>query len=425
MLVFAGVVAAELAPPEISMLISVAALVAAVVTARTLVWRCRPGIALVFPVLAVAGTLPLWGQPDLFTMRDYVRDLMILGATAAFMILGQVLGSTERLLVAGLRTLYAGGLCLAVVHLIRVGAGGFAFGTAEELRDAAGRGAVLEVLALASAYLLARLGYRVVARVPHWLVVGANAVIVLSIITSLSRGLVLDSAIFVLVAATERMLFRTRSHRGGGVRSGLGVGLTVALLITIAVAVPLRTHIEPAVANYVLKIENSWSELDSDLVAASRNQVTQNYRAYESSRALAQFRDAGVVEKIIGAGWGSSVYLVADTASSTATFTRREAPILHNGYLYYLTKSGVLGLSLYVLLLVVAAWTAMRCWVRSEPEPVRARASMLLALVIVLTASTITVSGFASKSSFYCLAFLMGLLLVGQRDASARTRGYA
>ncbi|MEI7525265.1 MAG: hypothetical protein WCJ95_13090 [Mariniphaga sp.] len=75
--------------------------------------------------------------------------------------------------------------------------------------------------------------------------------------------------------------------------------------------------------------------------------VNQNWRGYETFRALLKFSRDGITEKIVGSGFGSVVDLglsikLGDTYLS-------EIPIFHNGYAYILVKTGLLGLLCYLI----------------------------------------------------------------------------
>ena len=75
--------------------------------------------------------------------------------------------------------------------------------------------------------------------------------------------------------------------------------------------------------------------------------VNQNWRGYETFRALLKFSKEGITEKILGSGFGSVVDLGLSIKLGDSYLS--EIPIFHNGYAYILIKTGLLGLLCYIM----------------------------------------------------------------------------
>ena len=75
--------------------------------------------------------------------------------------------------------------------------------------------------------------------------------------------------------------------------------------------------------------------------------VIHNWRAYELFEAVKTFMNAGWTNKIIGFGFGKTVYLEYELLMPLLTIS--EIPIFHNGFAYLLVKTGIIGICLELL----------------------------------------------------------------------------
>jgi O-antigen ligase len=102
-----------------------------------------------------------------------------------------------------------------------------------------------------------------------------------------------------------------------------------------------------------------------------------------------------------------------------------DIPILHNGYVYILIKSGAIGLAIY-LAFMWALYRRGRAHARSS-DPIAAFSGMMIitiAAAILLTTSVIT--GIYNKGGLIPLMFLLGSFLCATSGyARRRTRIYA
>ena len=88
---------------------------------------------------------------------------------------------------------------------------------------------------------------------------------------------------------------------------------------------------------YEISLNDSWTEADLGI----------NFRGYETAMAYATYMSYELVNMIFGAGFGSLVKL--DIPAFLAGNEYDAIPLLHNGYLYLLIKTGVLGVVFYSL----------------------------------------------------------------------------
>lgn len=77
-----------------------------------------------------------------------------------------------------------------------------------------------------------------------------------------------------------------------------------------------------------------------------------HWRAFETSKALTQFKSFPLYNKIFGTGHGTLIDLndsVTITTGPNSTYIAEKLPNIHNGYLMILTKLGFFGLVMYLV----------------------------------------------------------------------------
>ncbi|WP_188042941.1 O-antigen ligase family protein [Changpingibacter yushuensis] len=153
--------------------------------------------------------------------------------------------------------------------------------------------------------------------------------------------------------------------------------IKIAIVVCIAAfsGISLVSSSEvPALVYFDEKISNSINEISSES-NWDTDLITQNWRGYENQSAKLQFVDAPMTEKIFGQGAGARIqvgsigYLVTDDYYGGIS-------VIHNSYLFVLTKSGLVGLVCQVLFLMACVCAAFRA--RSENGDLKALSVGLL-----------------------------------------------
>lgn len=150
-------------------------------------------------------------------------------------------------------------------------------------------------------------------------------------------------------------------------------------------------------------ILNSSNEMSSNHSFNSDSEINKNWRGYEAYRALNEFNDYSILEKIIGHGFGTTV----DMRNADFLGIRR-IPILHNGFVYMLIKSGILGLFLFGI------W-GISNFIKCQNIPYRVNANgyiykaLCLGSIVMLFITNSTVTCYVNVSYNGCL-FLIGSL---------------
>lgn len=279
------------------------------------------------------------------------------------------------------------------------------------LRLEAGRGEQVQLVAVVAACLLVR-GSR---PGDFWAKVAklSAAICVVSITLALSRVLLTELIIVAMIFSATRIV-----DGSGSLRLSLSRAFTVAAggvaVLTLAL-ISLRWVSEPAFTfvyeGFIEKLLNSWNEVVSTQQQSAQD-IDENYRAFESDRGVQSFINAGWFSQWFGQGWGTSVKLGLDTASTRSEFVRTEAAFLHNGYISYLVKVGIIGLSCYVGFMLRLVHHAVfepgqgEGGGRSVPQR-----QALLSVALCLGVASLTGGGFGFPSGFLSVALLIGTCL--------------
>lgn len=138
--------------------------------------------------------------------------------------------------------------------------------------------------------------------------------------------------------------------------------------------------------------------------------INQKYRAYESMMALTTFIGGNPIEYILGQGFGALIDLQVlqglGWGSNIVEF--QFIPILHNGYLMILVKTGFVG---FVLYLMFIKQLIQMCRAEITKETGRFWASMSMAILVGTIFATFVISGPFGKGTFFTSFIVLGACL--------------
>lgn len=344
--------------------------------------------------------------------NDLTRDLAVVLSYIGFLLVGCFYRRERG--VAGLVwwvLIFVGGV-ISIIH-IWLFVSELAAGTSNLylLRLEAGRGSQAQLVAVIATCLVCR------GRPPgdRWKKVAvATAVLcVVSITLTLSRVLLLQLIIVAMIFTATRVDddFRTMHFRIGRAVTVVAGGIAALSFLLFSLQFVSEAAFDFVYEGFVEKLLNSWNEVASS-EQQSLQDINENYRAFEAERGVESFQEAGWFGQWFGQGWGTAVQLGLDTASTRSDFVRTEAAFLHNGYVNYLVKVGILGVACYAAfmlrLIVLAIFQPVARKERVHGEWQR---QALLAVVLCLAFATLTAGGFGFPTGFLSVALLIGTCL--------------
>jgi len=147
----------------------------------------------------------------------------------------------------------------------------------------------------------------------------------------------------------------------------------------------------------------------------------RNWRGFESFRAMQTYLEGTAIQHITGRGFGTLVDLGIYMNLGGLDF--RYIPILHNGYLFILVKTGLAGLLIYFYFFIKLISHGRRCERASSSDSSLA-GNLIVALSIVILATTFVIAGFFNKSTLLPAIMLLGAL-VGFTDQDRKQSALA
>jgi hypothetical protein len=137
--------------------------------------------------------------------------------------------------------------------------------------------------------------------------------------------------------------------------------------------------------------------------------INDNWRGFEAYRALQTYKRLPFAEKVVGGGFGTMVDIGFAMLLGGDT-PMQELPLLHNGYMYLLVKTGVVGLLLFMVFIAQLVRLGLRC--KHAPDKSERLAGYVLiwtALVFLLTQGVIT--GIYNKGGLAPNLLLLGAMI--------------
>jgi hypothetical protein len=356
------------------------------------------GIAKYLPVpfiLIIIGIAGSIGNDLYDVLKDgwyYITPFIILYA-------GYLVANRERRLSEILKLFVIIGWLLSLIHLtnIVINPGILFESSIEAIRHELGRGYFLSMISLII-ILYARktrfplFNYRS-ARILIWVIIITDAI---SVILSFSRTLWIS---FIIMYAVTGGWFTLRHPK-----RLLLAGITIIVLNLALFALP-KDQLSPDTMSG--KIVNSFNEvLISDYTW--KPDMQRHWRGYESYMAWQSYLDGSPLNIISGHGFGKLVDLKVNMDLGGEIF--RYIPVLHNGYLYLLVKTGVIGFTLYLIFIYQLLISGIS-YANKNRDRDPFSGNLLIALVLVLLFTTFVISGMFNKGGLVPIILLIGILL--------------
>ncbi|WP_446745440.1 O-antigen ligase family protein [Silvibacterium acidisoli] len=314
-------------------------------SARMLTRRSELGLPypvirlLIAPMLIFTVGLPGFYRNDL---NEFLKDCWYFTSPMVYIVFGYLvaerIGTMKRLI--SLFTI--GGLAVSLQMLFRVysnSASLLAANSAENYRHFTGVGAGQAMIPIVLIIFARKTGLDI-----GWLdrskalrytvfVVGT-----LAIILALSRTLMAVLLVGVLITVPLKKLGRW------GVVGAIAVGLAMLAPQLWRLSTPAATQ------SFFEKSMNTGHEVELQSYDTMA-EINDNWRGFEGYKAFEAYNDFSWPEKIIGGGFGTLVN-IGFSMNLGGPEEMQELPVLHNGYLYLLVKTGVLGIVIFFAYLV-------------------------------------------------------------------------
>lgn len=165
---------------------------------------------------------------------------------------------------------------------------------------------------------------------------------------------------------------------------------------------------KPGINNFLFKIRNAPAEIFSTpdgYDPRNHKEIFRHWRGYEAKQALDQMQP---INFVIGKGFGAQIDL-AFKAPVGGENGLRYIPHLHNGYVYILYKTGIIGLLLYIILLFNLY---KQNYIASRNNLERFSRNFIAGLGIYFMATSFVITGLYNlgEVSIFCLGVFLSLI---------------
>lgn len=165
---------------------------------------------------------------------------------------------------------------------------------------------------------------------------------------------------------------------------------------------------------FIGRMAGSFREVDSSNFD-NMSDVNTRWRAYEALMGLKTYLQGNPIQFIVGQGLGTQVDLGMVMPLGDADM--QYIPILHNGYVYLLVKTGVLGLLLFL-------WQIRLLWrgLRTREQTTRVTGDIRLGKAILLATllAMLVITGPYNKGGWFLAMLLLGMVLRNVRGSKVK-----
>lgn len=366
------------------------------------IWRY-----LAIPLILIGlGFINCFGHDQYDSLKDawYIVNPALVISTA-YLIMKRV-GDIGRLL----RVLVIAGFILSVYHILQIASNpALLFNSSASVgafRQEIGTGYLLSCISLVILLFSNRFGIELFSSgykkffVPLMLLITAA-----SLVLTLSRTMWGIFLIIIFVMLGQFTIKRAR------------IFVYVAAIMTVIITLQTLNSAGQASHDTIAgKLVDSFDELIFRDYSRFSD-ISLHWRGYESYWALQTYLGNGLLNLVIGHGLGMLVDIKINILLGASKF--RYIPILHNGFMYILVKTGAAGVTLFLTYLYLFYKDGSVLDTSKDRKDVFV-GRMLIALSLVLAFSTFVFMGYFHKTTMVSAMFFIGILLAYARARRIR-----
>ncbi len=335
----------------------------------------------------------------------YLKDAWYLSNPAVIVSTGYVLYRCKPDVTCGLRAFVIGGTLVGLFFLSSFATHpDLVFQSSVKIRETIGTGYYAP--ALSFTILCAYSGkWSEGLALPRRLAFCCLVVCALAVVLCFSRTMMIVVIIGILAAAG--ILARREWQR-------IVLVAIFGLLLVSVMRLTVDTESREVQHTFIGKLARSLDEISVQEYTDFKS-INENWRGYETARALKLYYSGSPIEWLFGHGFGAKVDLgLAMPLGGTlgeGPELKRFIPILHNGYAYLLVKGGAVAIFLFGNFLFWL-YSVGRRVVASEKNQINfAPGRVLQAVVVTLAVTTWIVSGVFNKLDMFPYILVAGFLL--------------
>ena len=234
------------------------------------------------------------------------------------------------------------------------------------------------------------------------------------IILTISFVLYFSRTMFALIIIVSLAFLGYLRISKKGLKHILIVLFGVTAFYTYLFSIEIPRDSKSTVDNFLYKMKSAPAEIffaETSFDVKDHAALWDHWRAYEANQAIAQLNDEGVWAWSFGLGAGSLVDLQFYAPLSRDSKGMRYITNIHNGYVFVLYKTGILGFLCYLLFLggVFAAYRRSKY---TNPP----LADMIFGIVLFYLSTSLVISGVYNLSDTTTL-ILGGVLFLNHKES--------
>ena len=335
--------------------------------------------------------------------RDILKDVWYFSFGPLTVFAGYLLGRSSRPFEFSLFVFICAGIMLSLYQIGDFTAHRGLLQTEDlnGLRDKIGGGYMLCILSPLILFLSSHFGIKLPFLYSRRLRYGVYGVTFMGIATSFSRTLLLALVLAVVVG----LGWLTKKRRRG----------IVAVAAVVLIFSGLSYIVPESQSSFLGKIARTQDELTfSDF--RTEGDVIRYWRSYETLVAFETYARNNNFRRAIGMGFGQLVDIGMEVQLGNDFM--RYIPILHNGYMYILVKTGYLGLFAFFLFMGKLYSIGAR-HADSSCSSCQLIGGLVMSTVAIVVVSTFVISGWFNPVAMYPVVLLLGsaLGMLAQRSA--------
>ena len=193
-------------------------------------------------------------------------------------------------------------------------------------------------------------------------------------------------------------------------KSGINIGRVGKVIFILLIGISICYAIIPKapIENMINKFANSVNEVSANRVDNwTYSDINTDWRGYEVYRAKLEYKNANLIQKFIGFGFGKKVSL--GLTMKLGDYSYNAIPILHNGYYYLLIKTGIVGVMLFLLFIFKNFAYNFCLMIKNKKQ---FESMMLSGICLWMLLSTYVVTGAFNPKIAFSFFVLFGYLVI-------------
>ncbi len=184
----------------------------------------------------------------------------------------------------------------------------------------------------------------------------------------------------------------------------LNVRIVKSLVVLASISLLLGVVLSSVETNRDSTGIELFEPFDKDLILQDRRSLWEHWRAYEAQMAIEMLQENGIKAWVMGMGYGPPIELGTWVKLDGKRYTA--VPSIHNGFIFVLFKTGIIGLMFYTLFLFFVFFNYQELIYRKNPNVYN---KLLVATSVYMILNSFVITGIFRPGEYS--VFLLGVFI--------------